>query len=143
MSVYFNSKKSEWSWLSNFFLSTFVLDGKEYPSVEHWFQSQKFTDVSLQEQIRLAKSPASAKQLGKKRHPSFQIQWDILREEILIQGLRAKFQQNNELRDKLLATNSLELIEDSFWDAYWGNGRSGRGKNRMGILLMRVRSELS
>lgn len=27
-------------------------------------------------------------------------------------------------------------------DAYWGDGGDGRGKNRLGHLLMRVRDEL-
>jgi ribA/ribD-fused uncharacterized protein len=141
--ISFNSKSSEYCWLSNFFLSPMTLHGKEYASVEHWFQSQKFTDSELQERIRLAPTPASAKALGKKKHPSFRSDWDSYREEIMIEGLRAKFDQNVVLYVNLLHTGIAELKEASPWDSYWGTGRSGTGKNRMGVLLMKLRAELS
>jgi hypothetical protein len=34
------------------------------------------------------------------------------------------------------------LVEASPFDAYWGCGRSGKGKNRLGQLLMQVRAKL-
>ena len=49
MPIHFNSKSKEWCWLSNFFLSPTTIQGKEYLTVEHWFQSQKFTNSELQE----------------------------------------------------------------------------------------------
>ena len=120
-----------------------IIHGKEYLTVEHWFQSQKFTNPELQEQIRLAPTPAKAKSLGKKRDPTFRNDWDSIREEIMYQGLKAKFDQNIFLYTKLLGTAKLELKEDAPWDSYWGTGKTGKGKNRMGILLMKLRSELS
>lgn len=120
-----------------------VIDGKEYLTVEHWFHSQKFTDPILQDQIRRTSTAASAKRLGKTRDPSFRNDWDTYREEVMSQGLKAKFTQNSDLSNKLLATGFLQLIEQSPWDSYWGSGRSGHGKNRMGALLMSLRKELS
>jgi predicted NAD-dependent protein-ADP-ribosyltransferase YbiA (DUF1768 family) len=56
--------------------------------------------------------------------------------------LRQKF-QNPELREKLLCTGKLELIEGNYWgDTYWGVCR-GVGENRLGKLLMLVREEAS
>jgi hypothetical protein len=141
--IQFNSKSPEYCWLSNFFISPMMIHGKEYMTVEHWFQSQKFTDSTVQETIRLAATPASAKALGKKRHSSFRSDWDTIREDIMMEGLRAKFTQNTVLYVNLLKTGTVELKEHSSWDSYWGTGRSGTGKNRMGVLLMRVRGELS
>jgi ribA/ribD-fused uncharacterized protein len=120
-----------------------ILDGKEYLTVEHWFQSQKFINPELQEKIRLAPTPQKAKFLGKQRDSSFLSNWDTLREDVLYKGLKAKFEQNIVLYTKLLATGDQELKEDSSWDSYWGIGRSGQGKNRMGYLLMKLRSEFS
>jgi ribA/ribD-fused uncharacterized protein len=141
--IQFNSKSPDYCWLSNFFLSPMIIQGKEYLTVEHWFQSQKFTDSEVQEKIRLAPTPASAKALGKKRHPSFRSDWDSLREDIMMEGIRAKFDQNIVLYGNLLKTGTAELKEQSPWDSYWGTGRSGNGKNRMGVLLMKLRAELS
>jgi N-glycosidase YbiA len=143
MPIHFNSKTNEWCWLSNFFLSPIILQEKEYPTVEHWFQSQKFTTPELQERIRLSASPAHAKKLGRTRHSSFKSNWDAVKEDILFEGLKAKFTQNSLLQNLLLKTGSDELIEHSPWDSYWGSGRTGKGKNRMGQLLMKLRSELS
>jgi predicted NAD-dependent protein-ADP-ribosyltransferase YbiA (DUF1768 family) len=40
-------------------------------------------------------------------------------------------------------TGNEELVENSPYDYYWGVGRNGTGKNRLGILLMKLREELS
>ena len=120
-----------------------LVDGKEYTTVEHWFQSQKFTDPALQERIRLISTPASARRLGKTRDPSFRSEWDTIKEDVMYKGLKAKFDQNIFLYTELLKTGSLELKEDSSWDSYWGLGRTGNGKNRLGVLVMKLRTEFS
>ncbi len=53
--------------------------------------------------------------------------------------IKAKFDQFPNLRALLLKTNNTELIEDST-DSYWGTGEEGNGKNRLGFLLMELRS---
>lgn len=42
----------------------------------------------------------------------------------------------------LLATGAEELIENAPTDYFWGCGRTGSGKNKLGHILMRVRQEL-
>lgn len=143
MSIRFHSKSSEYPWLSNFFVSPMYINGNEYLTVEHWFQSQKFTDSEVQEMIRLSKTPATAKRLGRQRHPSFRSDWEAIKEEIMLQGLREKFRQHTHLKERLLGTGCAPLEEQAAWDSYWGTGKSGHGKNRMGHLLMKVRDELS
>lgn len=55
---------------------------------------------------------------------------------------RAKFLQNPDLADKLVATGDAELIEGNTWgDTVWGVC-NGSGENRLGEILMRVRSEI-
>ena len=54
----------------------------------------------------------------------------------------AKFTQNEELKEKLLATENEELVEGNTWhDTYWGVCNR-RGKNKLGKILMRIREEL-
>jgi len=43
-SIFFNSKSTEYSELSNFYESPFVLDGVKWNTVEHYFQAQKFNE---------------------------------------------------------------------------------------------------
>lgn len=118
-----------------------IVDGKEYPTVEHWFQSQKFTNPDLQEKVRLCGSAAQAKKAGRTRDPSFRTDWESVKEDVLYRGLKAKFEQNIVLQNLLEKTDPEELVEQSPWDSYWGSG-SGNGKNRMGFLVMKLRSEL-
>ena len=56
-------------------------------------------------------------------------------------ALRRKF-AHPKLKEVLLATKNRELIENSPFDTYRVIGRAGAGKNRLGKLLMQVRSEL-
>ena len=60
----------------------------------------------------------------------------------MYEGLRLKFKTHSDLRSKLLATGSATLVEHTPRDSYWGDGGNGSGKNRLGALLMRLRSEL-
>ena len=57
-------------------------------------------------------------------------------------AVRAKFETHADLREQLLATGDEEFVEDSPNDDYWGRGRRGTGKNRLGRILMEVREEL-
>ncbi len=58
------------------------------------------------------------------------------------QVVLAKFLQREELRKILLETGDAKLIEHTASDSYWGDGWDGSGKNRLGIILMEVRSIL-
>lgn len=58
----------------------------------------------------------------------------------MLLGLRAKFDQNKHLLEKLLATENRELCEHTSRDKYWGDGGNAKtGKNRLGVLLMQIR----
>ena len=57
-------------------------------------------------------------------------------------ALRAKFKQHKDLQERLLATYPRELVEDSPMDSYWGVGKNGDGRNRLGRLLEQLREEL-
>ena len=54
-------------------------------------------------------------------------------------GLTRKFEIHQNLKDLLISTEDLLLIENSPFDNYWGIGKSGDGFNKLGILLMRIR----
>ena len=141
--IEFSSKTETYSGLSNFYNSPFTIDDIQYPTVEHYFQEQKFpTDPDLQDKIRNAATPQKAKMLGKTKTSHFRTDWDLVKEEIMLKALLAKFNQNPALSDLLKRTDKAILKEKSPWDSYWGIGRYGKGKNRMGILLMMTRSTL-
>ena len=127
--------------LCNFSPHGFVLDGEYWPTIEHYFQAQKFPGSPYQQVIRRAPTPTAAKRLGQSRAHPLRPDWDLIKEEVMLRALRAKF-ASAELAALLLATADRELVEDSEEDSYWARSRTGAGLNRAGELLMRVRGEL-
>jgi hypothetical protein len=60
----------------------------------------------------------------------------------MLKAVRAKFLAHADLRDLLLSTGKKRLVEASPYNSYWGEGPNGKGKNRLGEILIQVRSEL-
>ena len=141
--IFFNSSSQHYKEFSNFYVAPFILDESTWNTVEHYFQAQKFpTDPLLQQQIREAKSATVAKRLGRTRSPHFSTSWDMDKEIVMERALRAKFTSHEDLKKLLKSTNPRPLVEKSWWDSYWGSGKTGTGKNRMGYLLEKIRNEL-
>lgn len=141
--IYFYSNFNAFHELSNFSAYGFEAEGKFWPTVEHYFQAQKFpSQPAYQEMIRQAASPKEAKALGRSREVPLRDDWETVKEEIMRFALRAKFTTHLGLRQLLLETKERELVENAPSDYYWGCGKTGTGKNRLGFLLMELRTEL-
>ena len=127
---------------SNFSPHPFTLNGRHWPTSEHYFQAQKFAGTEHEEEIRLAKSPMIAARMGRSRQRPLRPDWEVAKDGIMREALRAKFTQNPTLKSLLLNTGDAELVEHTTNDRYWGDGGDGTGKNRLGQLLMELRAEL-
>lgn len=59
----------------------------------------------------------------------------------MLDALYFKWNNNSELKNRLLCTGTLRLVEHTPYDAYWGDGGGGRskGENRLGKMLMHLR----
>ena len=113
-----------------------------WPSVEHYYQAQKFADPELQTTIRQAEKPPIAKSLGDKNKASIRADRESVKDEVMERAVRRKFELRAELRLLLLSTGDEELQEAAPTDYYWGLGRDGNGQNKLGLILMRLRAEL-
>ncbi len=138
--ICFYSKLNDYYELSNFSPFGFEEEGVYWPTVEHYFQAQKFPDPEYRERIRKAGSPKQAKDLGRSRKHPIRSDWDDVREEVMRNAVRRKFTKP-ELRSLLLGAGRRQLIEKSPFDRYWGCGSDGGGKNRLGVILMELREE--
>ncbi|MFK3657030.1 N-glycosidase YbiA, partial [Escherichia coli] len=81
--------------------------------------------------------------MGRDRSKPLRKNWESVKEQVMRKALRAKFEQHPELRALLLATAPAKLVEHTENDAYWGDGGNGKGKNRLGYLLMELREQLA
>ena len=113
-------------------------------TVEHYFQASKFlNNASYMEKIRLSNTPKIARQLGQLRKVEMVDNWDDIKENVMRKALKAKFLNNKKLAELLLGTAEKSLVEASPYYSYWGCGSDGSGENRLGALLMELRSSLN
>ena len=127
---------------SNFSLFFIYLKGKTWSTTEHYYQAQKFIGTKWEEEVRILKTPKEAARLGRNNSLPLRENWEEVKDNIMYEALHAKFTQHPELKAALPHTGSSVLIEDSPKDYYWGCGKDGSGKNKLGRLLVQLREEL-
>lgn len=154
--ICFHNPDEENGYLSNWFLSSFSIDNIEFSSVEQYMMYQKavaFSDAAAKSQIMATNDVAVIKSLGRAVSNYDDNVWNEKREKVVFDGLMAKFSQNSELKKKLLDTGDSVLAECAVKDMIWGIGLSmkdpnrfdktkWRGRNLLGIALMKVREAL-
>lgn len=126
---------------SNFAPFPIKLNGRSWPTAEHFFQAQKFAGTEHEHTVRKAKSPMTAAHLGRSRKLPLRRDWESVKDDIMRQALRAKFTQHEALCTLLLGTGDAVLVEHTARDSYWGDGGDGTGRNRLGHLLMELRAQ--
>ena len=139
MSEVIDSFRGEFHWLSNFYSCSVHYEGLTFGNTEAAFQAAKCLDMKERERF-FSLSGGQAKRLGKR--VELRPDWNDIRIDVMREVLRAKFGQNPELREKLIATGDAELIEgNKHRDVFWGVC-NGKGNNQLGKLLMQVRKEI-
>eukprot|EP00347_Sterkiella_histriomuscorum_P002691 403367178 len=128
----------------NFYDAPIELDGKIWPTSEHYFQAQKFPDFpAYQEKIRKTPKPGVAFRMARTRQYKIRPDWEDYKIDAMFRALRAKFSQHKKCRQVLLESGNRPLIEHTKRDSYWADGfASGKGVNMLGKLLMKVREEI-
>lgn len=133
--------QGEYRWLSNFW----VYDTVRGLSVEHHYQAAKATNYEDYLRIMAAENAYEAKQLGKPIDKGgilvVRSDWNDVRLILMEQFTREKYATNNVLKQKLLNTKGMLLIEGNKWgDTFWGVC-NGVGENNLGKIIMKVRDE--
>ena len=127
---------------SNFARFPVRMQGKTWPTSEHYFQAQKYAGQPREEEIRQAKTPRIAANMGRDRAHNLRPDWESVKDRVMREVVLAKFTQHPQLRELLLSTGDATLVEHTENDSYWGDGGDGRGRNMLGRILMSVRDEL-
>ncbi|KAG6910161.1 hypothetical protein DXG01_012610 [Tephrocybe rancida] len=155
-------------WASQWFPASFVAsvaidsDAEEevhFPTTEHWMMLHKallFRDIEIARQIIASTSTAKGdmkrvKSLGRKVKNYNDATWKSHRTRIVVEGNLHKYRQNQELKDKLLATGDTEIAEAAPRDRIWGIGFGEKnapgkydkwGQNLLGKALVQVRQTI-
>ncbi|MBQ9327529.1 MAG: NADAR family protein [Solobacterium sp.] len=154
--ICFHNPDEENGIFSNWYPSTFVINGKVFSSMEQYMMYQKaacFHDAMISEKIMATDNVAEIKALGRQVANYNDHIWSGIRQVIVYEGLLAKFSQNKELKAQLLETGDALLAECAVHDRIWGIGlamkdpnrlniETWNGQNLLGYALMMVRDKL-
>lgn len=134
-----DSFTGKYFFLSNFYEARVLYNSIRYENNEAAFQAQKCSN-NLDRYKFGGMNPSEAKREG--RRVNLRPDWEEIKTDEMYRICKAKFMQNKDLLEKLLATGDAELEEGNTWgDKIWGTV-NGVGENRLGKILMRVREEL-
>lgn len=141
--IEFCSVNSDFGEFSNFARYPVTIDGKLWPTSEHYFQAMKFASERDQNEIRSVKSPMEAARKGRDRGRKLRKDWNSIKDDVMRCAVFHKFSQHQDLKKLLLSTGTAKLVEHTESDSYWGDGGNGNGKNMLGKILMEVREQLN
>ncbi|MCW2763278.1 MAG: hypothetical protein JWR85_3479 [Marmoricola sp.] len=118
--------------------------GRLWATSEHAYQAAHFFETApeLAEKIFTARSAHEAYKAAKANADKAPINWEDIKEEVMLDICRHKLQQHAYVREKLLETGVAEIVEDSPKDSFWGWGADRKGRNALGIVWMKLREEL-
>lgn len=134
--------RGNYFFLSNFYMKPVYYKDHWYKSSEHAFQAAKATNEKDRQYVADANTAADSKHRG--REITCRPDWDDIALEEMGKIVYLKFSQNQDIQDKLCATEDAILIEGNWWkDYYWGMVKDSegnwKGENYLGRLLMAVR----
>lgn len=134
-----NSFTGEYYFLSNFYPAPVTYEGITYQNNEAAFQAQKVLDIEERKKFA-SLNPSEAKKKG--RHVKLRPDWEEVKAQIMYKICYEKFNQNEDIGEKLVCTANQELEEGNTWgDRIWGTV-DGVGENLLGKILMAVRDQL-
>ena len=155
MPIWFKKVAEPYGWMGNMAPYPITYNGKVWRTSEALFQSLRYTDPVIIEQIHQQKSPMGAKLVAKSsvnivhRVIDAMSPQDVANMEMCV---LLKFQQHPDIAKLLKATAPNPIYEDAtnrkkVNDLFWGMHRDPnnldqpiKGQNTMGEILMRVRA---
>ena len=159
--ILFYSNNNDYGYMSNFYKSNFTDNINNYNCSEQYFMKKKqelfdTNNIVLANKILESNNPTEIKKFGRQVKNYNELVWNNARYDIMKNGLRLKFTQNLDLKQKLINTNPKNLYEASPYDKIWGTGHNAEttlqlinnnshnklGRNLLGKALEEIRNEL-
>jgi ribA/ribD-fused uncharacterized protein len=142
--LYFSKcyKNSEKNGLSNFSDHKVDIPGVGiFPNSESaYYALRNPYDKEYIDKLKNSKNPRVAKYIGEQYLETHGNIEDEKKIENMYKILKLKFNQNDDIKNKLLCTGFRPIVNHNRFDSFWGDG-GDRGKNHLGILLTKLRNE--
>jgi N-glycosidase YbiA len=121
-------------------------EGILYPTVEHAYHCQRYSDAAITNEILTARSPRKAWEISQKYKAQQRADFSDRKAHIMEELNRAKMLQHEDIQRALIESNDMPIIKHIFTgspaDGFWDDGVDGAGRNEMGKIWMRLREEL-
>lgn len=152
--IAFYERQKPHGFLSSLSDSPIEFEGMTFPTAEHAYQAGKTKDPAIKKWLLSAPKPrhvAQAAHTLTDEDDGLDPNWNKAKFARMKAIIRAKFEQNPELKRQLLETGDAVLVEagptskgvNGQANIVWGVPADGHpGKNALGRLLMEVRGEL-
>lgn len=135
-----NSFKGEYRFLSNFYPCFINYEGLNFNTVEHAYVAAKTLDFEERKFISNIETAGKVKKYG--RSVDLRRDWDLVKLKIMEELVYKKFTGSYRLSQLLISTGESHIEEGNYWgDTYWGVC-NGEGQNKLGLILMKVRSSI-
>lgn len=127
------------SGFSNFSLHPVEVPGIGiFPTSEAAFNAHKnLSDKEYVKKQMMSKTPIISKCLANNIEPSQD--WEEKKDEIMEKVIKLKFDQHENIRNRLINTGLRKIIAHTRSDSYWGDGDT-TGENKLGKILEKVRN---
>lgn len=134
--------ESEYYMFSNFASFAVKYNGLLWATSEHAYQAAKFEDKEVVDLIHKSLSSHDCKKIARVHKEKINPIWDSVKVSVMEDIIRTKISMHPYIREKILETGDREIIEDSPKDSFWGRGPDFKGRNELGKVWMKMRSEL-
>jgi len=129
-------------YLANYSDYGFTINGIYYKTVEHYYQSEKFSNQEIKEKIINASTPKEASNIGRDRNNIRIPNFDKIKVQVMYKGILEKFRQNRIIAYKLIETRNNMIAEATIDEYFWGIGKNQSGENNIGKILIKVREDI-
>ena len=140
--IEFYKEFGELGYLANYSNHGFTKNGVFYKTVEHYYQSEKFSDPEIKKRIIDADTPKEASNIGRDRSLKRIDDFKSIKNQVMFDGILEKFRQHRDIAYKLIETRNKGIAEATVDEYYWGIGKDKSGKNVIGDILVRVRERI-
>lgn len=143
---FYKANEKPYGMFSNLYRRPINFEGEIFQTSEHAYQAGKARKEEVRTWLMAAPSPALLAMAAHGLyvwdvHPD----WSKTKFDRMKRILLAKFTQHQDLQELLLSTGDKRLVEaatvDNAVNRLWGEV-NGKGKNKLGELLMEVRAEI-
>lgn len=119
------------------------LENVTWTTAEHYYQSKKFVKPQDIEEICATERGVDAYKMGNRWWKRGRDKdWRQKRRVMMTRALFTKVSKFPDVKQALLETGDVKIVETSLYDPYWGIGRDQRGENMLGQIWMDIRAKV-